>query len=316
MKKVKLGKSLEIAPVVLGGNVFGWSLDEAESFKILDRFMELGFNTIDTADSYSSWVPGNKGGESETIIGNWMKSRGNRSEVVIITKVGSAVGKPDRDVSADYIMQASEESLKRLQVDQIDMYLTHWDNENTPVEETLGAYDKLVKQGKVKHIGASNLSPARLKESLEVSKANNFPVYEVLQPEYNLYDRESFEKGYEQLCKEKQLSVIPYYSLASGFLTGKYRTEADFEKSAARGASMGKYLNERGKRILFALDELAEKHGVSQAGIALGWLVNAPTITAPIASATKPSHFTAFEEAVNLQLEQEDVEKLLAASAY
>lgn len=316
MKKVKLGKSLEIAPVVLGGNVFGWSLDEAESFKILDRFLELGFNTIDTANSYSSWVPGNKGGESETIIGNWLKSRGNREDVVIITKVGSAVGKPDRDVSAEHIMQASEDSLKRLQIDEIDMYLTHWDNEKTPVEETLGAYDKLVKQGKVKHIGASNLSPARLKESLEVSRANNLPAYEVLQPLYNLYDRQGYEQDYLQLVKDEQLGVIPYYSLASGFLTGKYRTEADFEKSAARGAGMGQYLNNRGKSILTALDEVAEKHAVSQAGVALGWLLNAPNITAPIASATKPSHFKAFEEAVNLKLEKEDVEKLLAASVY
>lgn len=316
MKKVKLGKTLEIAPIVLGGNVFGWSLDEAESFEILDRFLELGFDTIDTADSYSSWVPGNKGGESETIIGKWMKSRGNRSDVTIITKVGSAPGKPSRDVSSAYILEAAEDSLKRLQIEQIDFYLTHWDNEQTPVAETLGAYDTLIKQGKVKHIGASNVSPARLKESLEVSRTQDLARYEILQPEYNLYDRQGFEENYQRLCKDEQLGVIPYYSLASGFLTGKYRSEADFEKSAARGGSMDKYLNPRGKRILFALDELAEKYEVSQAGIALGWLLNSPTITAPIASATKESHFKAFTEAANLNLDKEDIDKLLEASKY
>ena len=316
MKKVKLGKTLEIAPIVLGGNVFGWSLDEAKSFEILDRFLELGFDTIDTANSYSSWVPGNKGGESETIIGNWMKSRGNRSQVNIITKVGSAPGRSERDVTASNILKAAEDSLKRLQTDQIDFYLTHWDNEKTPVAETLGAYDKLVKQGKVKHIGASNLSPARLKESLDVSRSENLASYEILQPEYNLYDRQGFEENYQALAKEEQLGVIPYYALASGFLTGKYRSDADFEKSAARGGSMTKYLNPRGKRILSILDELAKKHEVSQAGISLGWLLHVPTITAPIASATKESHFKAFQEAVNLSLSKEDMDKLLEASKY
>lgn len=316
MKKVKLGKTLEISPIVLGGNVFGWSLDQEKSFEVLDRFLELGFDTIDTADSYSSWVPGNKGGESETIIGNWMKSRGNRSEINIITKVGSAPGKPGRDVSSEHILKAAEDSLQRLQIDQIDFYLTHWDNEETPVLETLEAYDKLVKQGKVKHIGASNISPERLKESLESSRSERLAAYEILQPEYNLYDRQGFEESYQALAQREGLGVIPYYALASGFLTGKYRSEADFEKSAARGGSMSKYLNPRGERILVVLDELAKKHEVSQAGISLGWLLHMPTITAPIASATKESHFKAFQEAVNLNLSKQDIDKLLEASKY
>ena len=316
MKKVKLGKTLEIAPIVLGGNVFGWNLDEEKSFEILDRFLELGFDTIDTADSYSLWVPGNKGGESETIIGNWMKSRGNRDKVNIITKVGSGSGKPETDVSGEYILKAAEDSLKRLQIEQIDFYLTHADNENTPVAETLSAYDKLVKQGKVKHIGASVLSPERIKESLEVSRSQNLATYEILQPEYNLYDRQGYEEKYEALAKEEGLGVIPFYALASGFLTGKYRSEADFGKSAIRGAGMGKYLNARGVRILSVLDELAEKYEVSQAGISLGWHLQMPTITAPIASATKESHFKAFQEAVSLNLSQDDIDKLLEASKY
>lgn len=317
MKKIALGKTdLKTAPVVLGGNVFGWSVDEEASFKILDEFLERGFNTIDTANSYSHWVPGNVGGESETIIGKWMKSRGNRSDVTIITKVGSAMGGPRPNVSKEHIAQEVEGSLKRLQIEQIDLYLTHNDNEETPVEETLGAYQKLISSGKVKYIGASNISPERLKESLEVSDREGLPRYQVLQPEYNLYDREGYENQYEQISQQYNLGVIPYYALASGFLTGKYRTEADFGKSAARGGAMKNYLNPRGLRILEALDSVAKKYNVSQAGIALSWLLHSPTITAPIASATKTSHFTAFEEAAKLELDQEDIELLSEASSY
>lgn len=317
MKKIDLGKSgLKTAPVVLGGNVFGWNVDEAASFEILDRFLEMGFNTIDTANSYSHWVPGNEGGESERIIGNWMKSRGNRSQVTIITKVGSAKGGPRPNVSEKHILEEAEKSLKRLQIEQIDLYLTHNDHEETPVDETLGAYEKLISQGKVKYIGASNMSPERLKESLEASEKNGLPRYQVLQPEYNLYDREGYEKQYEQICQQYQLGVIPYYALASGFLTGKYRSEADFGKSAARGGAMKNYLNPRGLKILDALDKVAKKYEVSQAGVALSWLLHQPSITAPIASATKTSHFTAFEEAARLELDQEDIDLLSEASSY
>ena len=252
MEQRQLGKSsLRVAPVAFGGNVFGWTVDEKTGFQLLDEFVGAGFNLIDTADSYSRWAPGNKGGESETVIGNWMKQRRNRSKVVIATKVGSDMGQGKRDISKQYILKAAEDSLRRLQTDYIDLYQTHWDVETIPVEETLEAYAQLVKEGKVRWIGASNISLERLKMSLEASVKNGYPRYQTLQPEYNMYDREKFEKSYQKICVEENLGVIGYYSLASGFLTGKYRSEADLKKSA-RGGGIKKYLNERGFRILAA----------------------------------------------------------------
>lgn len=275
--------------------------------------MDLGFNTIDTADMYSRWASGNEGGESETIIGKWMKSRHNRDQVNIITKVGSDVGQGQKDISEAYILQAVEKSLKRLQVDHIDLYLTHFDDDRTPVEETMGAYDKLVTQGKVRYVGASNLSPARLQASLDASAQHHFPRYQVFQPEYNLYNRKGFENGVSQICQRENIGVISYFSLASGFLTGKYRSKADFGKSV-RGGSMGKYLDERGLRILKALDEISEKYETSQAAVALAWLIHSPLVTAPIASASKVSHLEAFHAAATLKLTIADIEQLNRAS--
>ena len=312
----KLGNTdLQTAPIVFGGNVFGWTLNEKESFRILDEFVDAGFNTIDTANVYSRWVPGNEGGESETIIGKWMKERGNRDKVTVITKVGSDMGQGHRDLSEKHIMEAVEDSLRRLQTDAIDLYLSHWDDENTPVEETLGAYGKLIKAGKVRFIGASNLPPERLKESLNVSMQNGLPRYEVFQPEYNLFDRQGFEEGVAPICREEGLGVITYFSLAKGFLSGKYRSKDDLGKSV-RGGGVEGYLNERGFRILKALDELAAKHEVSQAAVALAWLIHQPDVTAPIASATKSNHMKAFTEAVQMKPEPEDMQLLEKASAY
>jgi len=312
----KLGNTnLQTAPIVFGGNVFGWTLDEKESFRILDEFVDAGFNTIDTANVYSRWVPGNEGGESEAIIGKWMKGKGNRDKVTVITKVGSDMGQGHRDLSEKHILAAVDDSLRRLQTDAIDLYLSHWDDENTPVEETLGAYEKLIKAGKVRYIGASNLSPERLKESLIVSTQNGLPRYEVFQPEYNLYDRQGFEEGVAPVCRKEELGVITYFSLAKGFLSGKYRSKDDLGKSV-RGGGVEGYLNERGFRILEALDKLAAKHEISQAAVALAWLIHQPDVTAPIASATKSSHMKAFVEAVQMKPEPEDLQLLEKASAY
>ncbi|HLR32137.1 MAG TPA: aldo/keto reductase [Fodinibius sp.] len=306
---------LQIPPIVFGGNVFGWTLNEKESFRMLDMLLEAGFTTIDTANSYSHWVGSNSGGESETIIGKWMKNRGTRDKMTIITKVGSAMGGEHTNLSFDYILQEAEKSLDRLQTDHIDLYLSHWDDKNIPVQETLYAYQKLIDAGKVYNIGASNLSPERLEESLSVSQGSKLPRYQVLQPEYNLYDRQKFEKKYAAMCQEENLAVIPYYSLASGFLSGKYRSKSDLDKSK-RGLGVKKYLDDRGFRILEALDAVSEKHGISQAGVALAWLIHKPTITAPIASATKKHHLDAFLEAVNTDLDDEDMQQLDRASAY
>ncbi|MBL3655174.1 aldo/keto reductase [Fulvivirga sediminis] len=316
MEKRRLGNTdLYTAPVVFGGNVFGWTLNEKESFEMLDEILNSGFNTIDTADVYSRWADGNDGGESETIIGNWLKARGNRDQVNIITKVGADMGQGHKDLTEAYILKAADASLKRLQVDHIDLYLTHWDDDKTPVEETLGAYEKLVKAGKVRYIGASNLSPERLTASLEASKKNGLPRYEVFQPEYNLYDREGFENGVAKICKEEGLGVITYFSLASGFLSGKYRSKEDFE-GKARAMFTEKYLNERGSSILEALDDVAAKHNASQAGVSLAWLLNKPSVTAPIASATKSKHLQGFIEAAELNLSDEDMKQLDEASNY
>ncbi|GAA3977015.1 aldo/keto reductase [Pedobacter ginsengiterrae] len=315
MEKRILGKTdLNIAPIVFGGNVFGWTIDEQKSFEILDHFIETGFNFIDTADVYSRWVPGNKGGESETIIGNWLKKHNKRHDVILATKVGSDMGQ-GKSLKKDYIINEVEHSLSRLQTDYIDLYFSHFDDETTPVEETLSAYETLIRAGKVRWVGASNFSADRLKESLLSSAANDLPKYQVYQPGYNLFDREDFERDHEKICLEHDLGVVTYYSLASGFLTGKYRSEDDLNKSQ-RGGGVKKYLNERGFKILKALDEVADKHHVEQASVALAWLIYHPSITAPIASVTDLSQLKSFTEAANLKLTPEDISLLDKASIY
>lgn len=316
MQKRTLGNStLKTAPLTLGGNVFGWSIDEKRSFEVLDAFVAADFNLIDTANSYSRWVPGHTGGESETIIGNWMKERGNRNKVIIATKVGSDMGQGKKDISQKHILKQAEDSLKRLQTDHIDLYQTHWDDNETPVEETLSAYARLISEGKVRYIGASNLSPQRLLASLEASEKDGLPRYETFQPEYNLYAREGFEKELEKICLEHHLGVINYYSLAAGFLTGKYRSESDSSKSV-RGESNKKYLNERGFRILAALDEVSKKYNIPQASIAIAWLIARPSITAPIASATSVSQLEDLVKATEVVLDEESIELLNNASAW
>lgn len=316
MEKRRLGRSsLDIVPLIFGGNVFGWTLDQHASFRILDAFKDLGFNAVDTANNYSHWVPGNKGGESETIIGNWLKERGGRDGIVLMTKVGGRFGyDSEPNVKGDYIREEVENSLRRLGTDYIDLYQTHYDDEGTAVEETLRAYEELVKAGKVRYIGASNISPERLVESLEVSADRGIASYVSLQPEYNLYDRSKFEHLYEKITFEKQIAVIPYYSLASGFLTGKYAAEADFAKSARGEGIQKKYWNDRGRRIVAALNEVAHAYAVSPSAIALAWLLAQRTVTAPIASATKNEHMDAFVEAVNLRLDSASLAKLDEAS--
>ncbi|GAB2772581.1 aldo/keto reductase [Salinimicrobium soli] len=309
MKTRHLGKTgIEIPPIVFGGNVFGWTLDEKESFQILDEAFEKGFTAIDTADSYSHWAQGNVGGESETILGKWMKERGNREKIMLATKVGSNPGHEGRDVSRNYILKAAEDSLRRLQTDHIDLYFTHWDNEYTPVEETLEAYQQLIKDGKVRHIGASNLSANRIRESLAAAEENGLPKYEVLQPEYSLMERKKFEDNYWEIAKEYELGVISYFSLASGFLTGKYRTKEDIQGS--RSEIVEKYFSEKGLKILNTLDEISKAHGVSDAAVAIHWLMDRPDISAPIVSATKSSQLKAFEEAVELKLSGEEMARL------
>jgi aryl-alcohol dehydrogenase-like predicted oxidoreductase len=315
MEKRELGNSgIEVAPLAFGGNVFGWTIDEPTSFKLLDAFVDAGFNLIDTADSYSRWKEGNHGGESETIIGNWMKQRGNRDKVIIATKVGSDMGE-GKSLKKNYIFKAVEDSLKRLQTDHIDLYQSHFDDLSTPVEETMDAYAELVKQGKVKAIGASNLSIERLKQSVEYSESKGLPRYETLQPLYNLYDREGFEKELQPFSLQNNIGVINYYSLASGFLTGKYRSENDLSKSA-RGGGVKKYLNDRGFKILQALDEVAKRYNTKPATISLAWLMAQPAIAAPIASATNTEQLNDLIASANLKLDKEAIDVLNKASRY
>lgn len=310
MQKRRLGRTdLSIAPLVLGGNVFGWTADEKTSFDLLDRFVGGGLNAIDTADAYSRWAPGNEGGESETIIGKWMKDRGNRDKVVVITKVGSDMGQGHRDLSAAYIEKAVEASLKRLQTDFIDLYLSHWPDPATPYEETLGAYEKLLAKGKVRHIGCSNLDAGQLRVALDVASLRSLPRYEVLQPEYNLYDRSSFDGPLRDLCVAEDIGVITYFSLAKGFLSGKYRSEADLGQSE-RGGGVKDYLNARGMRILAALDAISAKHSAKQAEVALAWVIARPGVTAPIASATKSSQMDSLIKAASLKLTADDMAEL------
>lgn len=313
MEKRKIKNTdLTIAPINFGGNVFGWTLDEKQSFDILDRFTEAGFNFIDTADTYSWWVNG-KGGQSEEIIGKWMKSRNNRNDIVLATKVGSQTKEHGFDISRKHILKSVDESLQRLQTDHIDLYYTHFDDDTTPVEETLSAYDEIIKAGKVRYIAASNLSPERLKASFDAAEKNNLPKYVALQPHYNLVEREGFEQNYAPLAEQFDLSVFPYWSLAAGFLTGKYRTEADLAKSA-RGEGVRKYLNDKGLEVLKALDQVSAKHNTTQGTVSLAWLLSNPLITAPIVSATSASQLETVFNAPKLVLDQEDIDLLNNAS--
>ncbi len=315
MKKRKLGNSgLEVAPIVFGGNVFGWTVDKATSFALLDAFVEAGFNMIDTADSYSKWAPGNRGGESETILGKWLKRDGNRARVLIATKVGSDLGPGRKGLSKEYILREVEESLKRLQTDYIDLYQSHIDDQSVPLEETLGAYAELIKQGKVRAVGASNYSAKRLVEAVETSAQRGYPRYESLQPLYNLYDRSDFEGELQAVCRERNLGVIPYFSLASGFLAGKYRSTADLA-GKPRSQFVQKYLNERGFRILGALEEVAKEKRATAAQVALAWLLTRPAVTAPIASATSLKQLEDLVAAARLQLDGAALERLDEASA-
>jgi aryl-alcohol dehydrogenase-like predicted oxidoreductase len=312
----KLGSStLAVSPLCLGGNVFGWTADEKRSFAILDALVAAGFNFIDTADVYSRWAPGNQGGESETIIGNWLKRTGNRTKVIIATKVGMEMGPNDKGLSKAYIFRAVERSLERLQTDYIDLYQSHQDNAATPLEETLGAYAELIKQGKVRAIGASNYSAERLAAALRASEQHGLPRYESLQPHYNLYERAGYEAALEPLCLEKGIGVIPYYSLASGFLTGKYRSASDLAKSA-RGQGVKKYLDERGFRILAALDQVAREKQSTPGKVALAWLLARPSITAPIASATSAEQLHDLVDATKIELDRASDELLNQASAW
>jgi aryl-alcohol dehydrogenase-like predicted oxidoreductase len=312
----KLGRTgLDVPPLCVGGNVFGWTVDEATSYRLLDAMFDAGLNFIDTADVYSSWAPGNQGGESEGIIGRWMHSRGNRDRVIVATKVGSPMGEGKKGLSARYIGEAVEASLRRLQTDVIDLYQSHWDDPDTPFEETLGAYQRLIQQGKVRAIGASNLDAGRLRQSLDVAARTGLPRYETLQPEYNLYARESFEGDLAELCLREEIGVITYFSLAAGFLSGKYRSEADAGKSARGKGIVEKYLTPRGHAILGALDEVSAALNATPTQVALAWLMAKPAVTAPIASATSLDQVADLVAAANLALDAEQVRRLDQASA-
>jgi aryl-alcohol dehydrogenase-like predicted oxidoreductase len=314
MKKRNIGASdLLVAPLAFGGNVFGWTIDERTSFSILDAFVEKGFNLVDTADVYSRWA--GHAGISETIIGKWMKQRNNREKIVLATKVGMDLGEGKKGLSKKYILSAVEDSLKRLQTDHIDLYQSHKDDESVPVEETLAAYGTLIKQGKVRYIGASNFSSARLRESAECSAKNGLPEYICLQPHYNLCERALFEKDLEQTCTDLGLGVLTYYSLASGFLTGKYRSANDAVASVRGNKAVG-YLDEKGKRILAVLDQLAAAHKVRPAAIALAWLIARPSVTAPIASATSIEQLSDIAAAVHVKLSSDDIAALDRASEW
>ncbi|HVS91641.1 MAG TPA: aldo/keto reductase [Mucilaginibacter sp.] len=316
MEKRKLGASgIGVKPFCFGGNVFGWTVDEKTSFELLDAYTGNGFDFVDTADVYSKWAPGNKGGESETIIGNWVKRTGKRDKLIIATKVGKPMGPDEKGLSKKYIMQAVDASLKRLQTDYIDLYQSHDDDKDTPLTETMEAFTELIKQGKVRAVGASNYSASRLSEALDISRQNGLAAYQCIQPEYNLYARQEYETGIEPVCIENNIGVITYYSLAAGFLTGKYRSEKDFGKSS-RGQSMQRYLNDRGLRILTALDEVAKQYDAVPATIALAWLMARVGITAPIASATSIGQLKETLRAATIRLSEEAIDLLNAASDY
>jgi aryl-alcohol dehydrogenase-like predicted oxidoreductase len=309
-----LGRSgLAAAPLAFGGNVFGWTADEATSFRLLDACVDHGVSLIDTADVYSAWAPGHKGGESETVIGAWLKARGPavRGKVLIATKLAMLPTRPG--LSRANILAACDDSLKRLGIEVIDLYQSHRDDEDTPLEETLSAFGELIKAGKVRAIGASNYDAARLGEALKVSAAHGLPRYETLQPLYNLSDRAGFEADLQPLCVAEGIGVIPYYGLASGFLTGKYRSDADFGKSV-RGGRMGGYLTDRGRRILAGLDEVAAETRGTPAQVALAWLMTRPSLSAPIASATSVEQFGELLGALTLNLTAAQLSTLETAS--
>lgn len=308
MKKRVLGKTgFEIVPLVFGGNIFGWTIDENRSFQILDAIVDLGLNAIDTADVYSRWAPGNQGGESETIIGKWLKANpSKRDKILIFSKVGADMGGDHKGLSKRWIIQAVEDSLRRLQIDVIDLYQSHWPDPQTSYEETLSAYDQLLKEGKIRAIGASNLNAQQLSDSLTVAKNNNLPAYQTLQPEYNLYDHEQFDENLRNLVLKENIGVITYYSLASGFLSGKYRSKDDLNQSK-RGEKVASYLNKRGMNILNALDKISEKHHATQAEIALAWLMARKEVTAPIASATTIPQLKSLVHALQINLTSDDM---------
>ena len=315
MQKRKLGRSgLEIAPLVFGGNVFGWTVDEKGSFTLLDAFLDAGFDCVDTADVYSRWKPGNTGGESEVIIGNWFAARGNRSKVILASKCGNEMAPDKKGLSKAYILRAVEDSLKRLKTDFIDLYQSHRDDPNTPLDETMEAHATLIKSGKVRAIGASNYSADRLKAALAASAKAGIPRYETLQPNYSLCERADFEGEVQNLCVAQGITVIPYYSLASGFLTGKYRSEADVGDKA-RGAGVKKYLNPKGFGILKALDDVAARTKATQAQVALAWLLAQPAIAAPIASATSTTQLADILASTQLNLDADALAALNKASA-
>ncbi|AGG90795.1 aldo/keto reductase [Rhodanobacter denitrificans] len=314
MQKRPLGHSpLSIAPLAFGGNVFGWSVDEKRSFELLDAFVDAGGNLIDTADVYSAWVPGNRGGESETILGKWLKQSGKRAQVVISTKVAKWTEQPG--LSPVNLQQAVDGSLRRLQVDCIDLYQAHQDDASVPMEDTLGAFARLIEAGKVRAIGASNFGAARFADALAVSKRHGLPRYESLQPEYNLVRRAGYEQELEPLIRRENIGVISYYALASGFLSGKYRSAADLAKSSARGGAVKKYLNPRGLRVLAALDAVAAAHGATPAQAALAWLIARPGLTAPIVSATRVEQLHELLGATSLQLSDDEIAQVDLASA-
>ncbi len=315
MEKRELGSSgIKVKPFCLGGNVFGWTADPATSFKLLDALVDSGFDFVDTADVYSLWVPGNSGGDSEAIIGKWFKKSGKRHDVIIGTKAGKPMGPNKKGLSRAYLTHAVEDSLKRLQTDYIDLYQSHEDDQNTPLDETLDTFNDLIKQGKVRAIGASNYQAARLKEALDVSRKNGYASYQTLQPEYNLYDRKDYEKELQPVCSQNNIGVINYYALASGFLTGKYRSANDLAKS--KRPIVKSYLNERGYRILGALDQVASEYNTAPASIALAWLMSRPGITAPIASATSVAQLHEITKAVELDLSNDAIELLTEVSNY
>lgn len=312
-----LGRSgIHVSPIAFGGNVFGWTVDEAQSFRLLDAWVDAGFNLIDTADVYSAWVPGHEGGESEAIIGKWLKASGKRDRVVLATKVGKTMGHGGKGLRPAYIREAVEASLKRLQTDRIDLYQSHDDDADTPLADTLGAFQDLIQQGKVRAIGASNFTGARLNEALQVSARLGLPRYETLQPLYNLYDREGFETDLLPVCREHGVGVLSFYALAAGFLSGKYRRPEDASKSARGNSTVAKYLNPRGLAILDALDEVAVRHHSTPAQVAIAWQLGMPGLTAPIASATSLDQLQQLVSAASLRLEDADVQRLNHASAY
>lgn len=316
MEKRKLGNSaIEIAPLVFGGNVFGWTADDAMTFRLMDAFTDAGFHAVDTADVYSAWVPGNSGGESETALGKWFKKSGKRDKVILATKVGAELSKDQKGLSKKYIIAAAEASLKRLQTDYIDLYQSHYDDPQTPITETLEAYDQLVRDGKVRIIGASNFAVARLEESIKTSQQEKLAIYQTFQPEFNLFDREDFETNIAPFTTANNIGVISYFSLASGFLSGKYRSKDDLQGSK-RSGMVEKYLTARGFNILKALDEIAAEYHSNPATISLAWLIAHPAVTAPIASATSPEQLKQLTDAATLKLSEEAIAKLNKASSW